>query len=586
MAAAKISTDSEEEEMGGDGQILLKSPQKRPSQVNSQWKTGDLTLWPVLNLVEPELRSKVKLVYIFSQAAAEVIFTTTDDKVYGMGTNTSGCLGVGDTQSSLAPRRIELLEGKKLIDIAAGAGPHVLVLTHDHDVYIWGENSLSQLGNGEGEVYSWGHNSYMQLGNGGSTPGLTPTMLARNLSRKVVGIACGSHHSMVLTDDGEVYAWGYNNCGQIGSGSTSNQTTPRKVNACIGNKRIIHIACGQTSSLAVTDNGEVYSWGYNGNGQLGVGNNVNQTNPCRIAALQNVVIVQVVCGYAHTLALSDEGIVYGWGANSYGQLGSGNKANAVTPIQVASSVGRVVLVAASHYSHSSSAQNQHGQVYMWGQLRMQSTAQPILTDFSSVDAVFAGFSSPPVSWRPMVLSKESEPSVQQSIACAFNDETTSDLRIVADGKVIYVHKALLKIRCDYFRRMFQSHWDENTQDKVEIIGYSFPVVYSFLKWLYTDTVELPPEDAIGLLDLATAYCEAGLKQQCEKLIKEGISVENSAILFAAAIKYQAKDLEEYCFQYCLNHTSQIVQTDNFQALTLDVMRYFITEAAKRGAFKR
>lgn len=566
MASSAPSVEGDE--LLGEGEILLKSPQKRPSQANSQWRAADLTLWPVLNLLEPELRSKVKLVYIFSQAAAEVIFTTTDDEVYSMGTNASGCLGVGDTQSSLVPRSVEVLNGRKVIDIAAGAGPHVLVLTQ------------------EGEVYSWGHNSYMQLGNGGSSPGLTPTILSRNLNRKVVAISCGSHHSMVLTDDGEVYAWGYNNCGQIGSGSTSNQTTPRKVNACIGTKRIVHIACGQTSSLAVTDNGEVYSWGYNGNGQLGVGNNVNQTNPCRITALQNVVIVQVVCGYAHTLALSDEGSLYGWGANSYGQLGSGNKANAVTPIQVATGVGRVVLVAASHYSHSSAAQNQHGQVYMWGQLRMQSTAQPILTDFGNVDAVFAGFSSPPISWRPMVLSRDSEPSVQQSIACAFNDETTSDLKIVADGKVIHVHKALLKIRCDYFQRMFQSHWDESGQDKVEIIGYSFPVVYSFLKWLYTDTVELPPEDAIGLLDLATSYCESGLKQQCEKLIKEGISVENSAILFAAAIKYQAKDLEEYCFQYCLNHTSQIVQTDNFQALTLDVMRYFITEAAKRGAFKR
>jgi len=52
-------------------------------------------------------------------------------------------------------------------------------------------------------------------------------------------------------------------------------------------------------------------------------------------------------------------------------------------------------------------------------------------------------------------------------------------------------------RCDYFRRMFQSHWGENNQDTIEINGYSYPVVYSFLQWLYTDHVELPPEDAIG-----------------------------------------------------------------------------------------
>lgn len=55
----------------------------------------------------------------------------------------------------------------------------------------------------------------MQLGNGGSTPGLTPSPLTRNLNRKITEIACGSHHSMALTDSGEVFAWGYNNCGQV-----------------------------------------------------------------------------------------------------------------------------------------------------------------------------------------------------------------------------------------------------------------------------------------------------------------------------------------------------------------------------------
>jgi len=65
-------------------------------------------------------------------------------------------------------------------------------------------------------VYSWGHNSYMQLGNGGTAPGLVPTLLSRTVGKSVTQIACGSHHSMLLTVDGEVFAWGYNNCGQVG----------------------------------------------------------------------------------------------------------------------------------------------------------------------------------------------------------------------------------------------------------------------------------------------------------------------------------------------------------------------------------
>ena len=75
---------------------------------------------------------------------------------------------------------------------------------------------------------------------------------------------------------------------------------------------------------------------------------------------------KVVCGYAHTLALSDSGELYGWGANSYGQLGSGNKANSCTPTRVAEAVGRVVDVSASHYNHISAALTQDSKVYMWG----------------------------------------------------------------------------------------------------------------------------------------------------------------------------------------------------------------------------
>ena len=60
-----------------------------------------------------------------------------------------------------------------------------------------------------------------------------------------------------------------------------------------GHRKTLSIACGQTSSMAALDNGDVFGWGYNGNGQLGLGNNVNQPNPCRVAGLQGIFITQV-----------------------------------------------------------------------------------------------------------------------------------------------------------------------------------------------------------------------------------------------------------------------------------------------------
>jgi RCC1 and BTB domain-containing protein len=92
---------------------------------------------------------------------------------------------------------------------------------------------------------------------------------------------------------------------------------------------------------------QVYGWGYNGTGQLGLGNNVNQLNPSQVINLQGIVITKVVCGYAHSMALSDVGALYVWGANSYGQLGTGNKSNVSAPVRVASEIGRFVICSIS-----------------------------------------------------------------------------------------------------------------------------------------------------------------------------------------------------------------------------------------------
>ena len=145
----------------------------------------------------------------------------------------------------------------------------------------------------------------------------------------------------------------------------------------IGSRKVEAIACGQISSMAVLDTGEVFSWGYNGNGQLGNGTNANQPNPTKVSGLNGVVIQKVVCGNAHTLLLSDDGSIYAFGSNSYGQLGTGSKANQTSPVRIAAILGRFVDIAASHYNHISAALSQDGKCYMWGQCRGHSITTPI-----------------------------------------------------------------------------------------------------------------------------------------------------------------------------------------------------------------
>nr|XP_020652423.1 RCC1 and BTB domain-containing protein 1 isoform X2 [Pogona vitticeps] len=492
----------------------------------------DVGKWPIFTLLSPQEIATIRKACVFGTSANEAIYITHNDEVFVFGLNCSNCLGTGDNQSTIVPKKLETLCGKRIHSLSYGSGPHVVLSTED------------------GEVYAWGHNGYSQLGNGTTNQGVTPIQVCTNLLiKKVTEVACGSHHSMALSSDGDVYAWGYNNCGQVGSGSTANQPTPRKVSNCLQTKVVVSIACGQTSSIAIVDNGEI------------------------------------ACGYAHTLALTDEGLLYAWGANTYGQLGTGNKSNQLSPVQILMEKERIVEIAACHSTHTSAAKTQSGLVYMWGQCRGQSVVHPHVTHFSCTDDVFACFSTPAVMWRLLSVEHEDFLTVTESLKREFDSPETSDLKFRVDGKFIYVHKAVLKIRCEHFRTMFQSYWNEDMKEVIEIDQFSYPVYRAFLEYLYTDNVDLPPEDAIGLLDLATSYCENRLKKLCQHLIKRGITVENAFSLLSAAVRYDAEDLEEFCFKFCVNHLTEVTQTAAFWQMDGSLLKEFIAKASKYGAFK-
>ncbi|KAM9333946.1 RCC1 and BTB domain-containing protein 1 isoform 3-T3 [Symphorus nematophorus] len=548
----------------------------------------DISKWPMFSLLSTEELATIRQACVFGAYGNEAIYITHGNEVFVFGFNSSSCLGTGDSLSTIVPKKLDFLRGKKVISLSYGSGPHVLLAVDD------------------GQLFAWGHNGYSQLGNGNTNQGLSPVLVTSNLqNKKVREVACGSHHSMALTQDGEVFAWGYNNCGQVGSGSTANQPYPRKVTGCLQGKTAVGITCGQTSSMAVINNGEVYGWGYNGNGQLGIGNNGNQLMPCRLAALQGLCIQQIVSGYGHCLALTDEGLLYAWGSNTYGQLGTGNKSNHLTPVQIMADKERIVEVAACHSTHTSAAKTQSGQVYMWGQCRGQSILMPHLTPFTNTDDIFACFATPSVMWRLISMEHDDFLTVSEALRKEFDSPETADLKFSVEGKCIHVHKAVLKIRfllsldtlynkpklcfvwgrCEHFRSMFRSQWTEDQQDVIEIGQFSYPVYRSFLQFLYTDTVDIPPEEAIGLLDLATAYCENRLKRLCQQIIKRGITVENAFTLLSAATRYDAEDLEVFCFRFCVNHLTQVTQTGAFWQVDGVMLKEFISRASRCGAFK-
>ena len=129
--------------------------------------------------------------------------------------------------------------------------------------------------------------------------------------KKVVKAGSGGagQHTMVSTDDGALYACGRNNLGQLGIGNTTNQNVFAKV-ALPDGRRVVDVVPGYEHTVAILDDGSVYACGNNGSGQLGIGSTTNQSTLARVTLPVERSAVKVDCGRSHTVVMLDDGSVY------------------------------------------------------------------------------------------------------------------------------------------------------------------------------------------------------------------------------------------------------------------------------------
>jgi RCC1 and BTB domain-containing protein len=133
--------------------------------------------------------------------------------------------------------------------------------------------------------------------------------------------------------------------------------------------------------------------------------------------------------------------------------------------------------------------------------------------------------------------------------------------------------------------MFSEHWSESETNEIEINIFSYSVYYSFIKYIYANTVEIRLEDAIELYDLANSYCEEDLKQKCAEIIKNEISVANAFTLYSSAVKYNSQELENFCLKFAANNLNEVCMTDAFDRIDSDLCKRFMKNTAKLRAFK-
>ncbi|XP_052123061.1 X-linked retinitis pigmentosa GTPase regulator-like isoform X2 [Frankliniella occidentalis] len=254
-------------------------------------------------------------------------------RVFAFGNNSWGQLGLGHKNTATMPSCVKSLKPEKATHVACGKS-HTIISTFSGKVFAFGSNMDCQLGVGDTEERV--------------SPEEVPGLFTGEDGVRM--LAAGCQHSAVLTVDGGVYVWGSNADGQLGLGdSVTVVDTPKRIDIP---HTIAYISCGYYHTALVTEDGKLLMCGEGENGKLGLSRenrNIFVPTPVNI----NVPIRSVACGGNHTIAVSMDGDVYGFGSNLSGQLGLGREVLSFSvPECIETLLGKHVCAAACGEIHS------------------------------------------------------------------------------------------------------------------------------------------------------------------------------------------------------------------------------------------
>ncbi|OWZ24114.1 HECT E3 ubiquitin ligase [Phytophthora megakarya] len=276
------------------------------------------------------------------------ILVTMDGRAATCGYNYRGQLGHGNTASESVPKIIRSLENKIV---------RLISCSYYHTVMACEED-----GSGQQYVYTFGRNDYGQLGHNDSIDRKVPQHVEALNDQQIVSVACGQYHTMVVTATGKAFAFGKNDYGQLGIDAVENQLIPVQVGTGLEKQECLEIRCGYYHTIVLCSGAHLFGFGRNDYGQLGLGR-VNASSAANlqlqqqrfscarlIEELEGKDIVRFACGCYHTVAASDNGVMYVFGRNNHGQLGTGDTNERLYPSPIDDFVGkRIALIAAGFY---------------------------------------------------------------------------------------------------------------------------------------------------------------------------------------------------------------------------------------------
>ncbi|MCX6875987.1 MAG: cadherin-like beta sandwich domain-containing protein [Verrucomicrobia bacterium] len=371
----------------GDSLMMVRNTGKNPIQ----GMFDNLTHGQLVQLTYGNITYAFVASY-FGGTGNDLVLQWANNRPLAWGENSYGQLGNGTTTQAKTAGPVSMtgiLVGKSVLQVVAGTY-HSLALCADGTAAAWGSNNHGQLGDrattnrlqpvavdqsgvlagktliavtcgdnhtlalcADGALAAWGSNSSGQLGDGTTTNRNAPVLVNTTgvlSGRKVVAIASGFNHNLVLCADGTLAAWGSNGYGQLGNGNTTTSSVPMLVNrtGVLAVKTIVAVAAGMEHCLVMCADHTLAAWGNNNYSQLGDGTTTSSSVPVLVnqsGALTGKSVSTIAAGAQHNLVLCADGTLAGWGANSYGQLGDGNSYTSGVPMAVNQSgvlIGRAI----------------------------------------------------------------------------------------------------------------------------------------------------------------------------------------------------------------------------------------------------
>jgi hypothetical protein len=224
----------------------------------------------------------------------------------------------------------------------------------------------------DASLWAWGWNNNGRLGDGTTTPRALPVQVLP----AVKAVAAGDAHTLALKTDGSLWAWGFNGRGRLGDGTTKERSLPVQVLTGVA-----AVAAGSQHTLALKTDGSLWAWGGNHHGRLGDGTTTARLSPVQVLT----GIAAVAAGAEHTLALKADGSLWAWGRNNFGQLGDGTTTDRLLPVQVLTGV----TTAAAGFGHTL-ALKADGSLWAWGQNNYGQLGDGTTTDRRSPVQVLSG----------------------------------------------------------------------------------------------------------------------------------------------------------------------------------------------------